>query len=62
MIKGYEVVKAVEACGARSGDTSHDVMIAWSGVVKPAGAATTTASLQQPGAGPLPPAQLFSLV
>jgi peptidyl-prolyl isomerase F (cyclophilin D) len=53
VIKGYEVVKAIEACGARSGETSQDVMIGNAGVVKPAGAAaTTTASLQQPGAGP----------
>jgi peptidyl-prolyl isomerase F (cyclophilin D) len=28
VIEGYEVVKAIEACGSSSGSTSHDVMIA----------------------------------
>ena len=45
-------MKAIEACGARSGETSQDVMIGNAGVVKLAGAATTSASLQQPGASP----------
>ncbi len=28
VVEGYEVVKAIEACGSRSGDTAFDVMIA----------------------------------
>ena len=28
VISGYNVVRAVEMCGARSGETSQDVMIA----------------------------------
>lgn len=28
VVEGYEVVKAVEACGSRSGETAFDVMIA----------------------------------
>jgi peptidyl-prolyl isomerase F (cyclophilin D) len=27
VIEGYNVVKAIEACGSSSGSTSHDVMI-----------------------------------
>jgi cyclophilin family peptidyl-prolyl cis-trans isomerase len=54
VISGYNVVKAVEACGSRDGSTAFDVMIANSGLVSP-GKAATTASLQlhqQPGAAP----------
>ncbi|KAI3433293.1 hypothetical protein D9Q98_003112 [Chlorella vulgaris] len=54
VISGYNVVKAVEACGSRDGSTAFDVMIGNSGLVSP-GKAATTASLQlhqQPGAAP----------
>jgi peptidyl-prolyl isomerase F (cyclophilin D) len=34
VVEGYEVVKAMEACGSRSGETAYDVMIADSGVLK----------------------------
>lgn len=27
VVEGFEVVKAIEACGSRSGETSFDVMI-----------------------------------
>jgi peptidyl-prolyl isomerase F (cyclophilin D) len=27
-VDGFEVVKAVESCGSRSGETAYDVMIA----------------------------------
>lgn len=39
VIDGYNVVKAIEAAGSRSGDTSHDVMIADCGITtkKPGG-------------------------
>ena len=33
VVEGYNVVKAMEACGSRSGDTSVDVMIADCGVL-----------------------------
>ncbi|EFN59542.1 hypothetical protein CHLNCDRAFT_12885, partial [Chlorella variabilis] len=33
VLKGYNVVKAMEACGSRSGETAHDVMVSNSGVV-----------------------------
>ena len=36
IVEGYSVVKAVEACGSRSGETSQDVMIGASGVIKAA--------------------------
>ena len=39
VVEGYNVVKAVEACGSRSGDTSGDVIIGDCGVVARAGAA-----------------------
>nr|APW35789.1 peptidyl-prolyl cis-trans isomerase [Chlorella sp. X1] len=54
VISGYNVVKAVEACGSRDGSTAFDVMIGNSGLVSP-GKVATTASLQlhqQPGAAP----------
>lgn len=37
VVDGYNVVKAVEACGSRSGDTSADVIIGDCGVVAAAG-------------------------
>ena len=39
VVEGYNVVKAVEAGGSRSGDTSGDVIIGDCGVVARAGAA-----------------------
>ncbi len=33
VVEGYEVVKAAEACGSRSGDTSVDIMIGDCGVL-----------------------------
>ena len=35
VVEGMEVVKAMEACGSRSGETQYDVMIASAGVLKP---------------------------
>lgn len=35
VVEGYEVVKAVEACGSRSGETAFDVMIADCGQLAP---------------------------
>lgn len=50
-MSGYGVVKAMEACGSRSGQTAFDVMIADCGVKGgKAGGATTTAALQAPAA------------
>ncbi|CAK0779339.1 hypothetical protein CVIRNUC_004748 [Coccomyxa viridis] len=57
VIEGFGVVKAAEACGSRSGETSFDVMIADCGVLSRSAvkAGTTAAlhsgsvSLQQPG-------------
>ena len=40
VISGFEVVKAMEACGSRSGETSYDVMISSSGVLKPGSGAS----------------------
>lgn len=34
VIEGYSVVKAIEACGSRSGETSQDVMIASCGILE----------------------------
>jgi peptidyl-prolyl isomerase F (cyclophilin D) len=31
VLEGFEVVKAVEACGSRSGETAYDVMVAGCG-------------------------------
>ncbi len=58
VISGYSVVKAIEACGSRSGETSADVMIRDCGVVSSggkSGATTTTAGMQQsqPASAPL---------
>ena len=33
VVEGYNVIKAIEACGSRSGDTSADVIIGDCGVV-----------------------------
>ena len=33
VVEGYNVIKAIEACGSRSGDTSADVIIGECGVV-----------------------------
>ncbi|CAG9462463.1 unnamed protein product [Pedinophyceae sp. YPF-701] len=41
VISGMNVVKAMEACGSRSGDTAHDVMIVDCGEL-PAGSSTAT--------------------
>ncbi|KAK9843704.1 hypothetical protein WJX81_003084 [Elliptochloris bilobata] len=57
VVSGYSVVRAAEACGSRSGETSHDVIIADAGVLPPAvssasgaGAGTATAaSMGGPG-------------
>jgi peptidyl-prolyl isomerase F (cyclophilin D) len=44
VIDGYNVVKAIEACGSSSGATSHDVMIRDCGEGRgPAQAATASA-------------------
>ncbi|KAG2443233.1 hypothetical protein HYH02_009306 [Chlamydomonas schloesseri] len=47
VVDGYEVVKAIEACGSRSGETAFDVMIADCGEL-PAGAARAAAPRQKP--------------
>ncbi|KAG2497290.1 hypothetical protein HYH03_004873 [Edaphochlamys debaryana] len=54
VVEGYEVVKAIEACGSRSGDTSFDVMVADCGEL-PKGAARAAApsSGARTGAGAL---------
>lgn len=41
VVEGYGIVKAMEACGAKSGDTSFDVMISGCGVM-PASASAPT--------------------
>lgn len=38
VVQGMEVVRAVEMCGSRSGDTAYDVMIADSGELPKGGA------------------------
>lgn len=38
VVDGYNIVRAIEACGSRSGDTSVDVIIGDCGVVAAAGA------------------------
>ena len=38
VLEGYNVIKAVEACGSRGGDTSGDIIIGDCGVVAAAGA------------------------
>ena len=38
VVDGYSVIKAIESCGSRSGDTSADVIIGDCGVVASAGA------------------------
>ena len=38
VLDGYNVIKAVEACGSRGGDTSGDIIIGDCGVVAAAGA------------------------
>ena len=43
VVDGYNVIKAIEACGSRSGDTSADVIIGDCGVVASAGAGSTGA-------------------
>ena len=43
VVEGYNIVKAVEACGSRSGDTSADVIIGDCGVVASAGTTRPTA-------------------
>ncbi|EIE25709.1 hypothetical protein COCSUDRAFT_12651 [Coccomyxa subellipsoidea C-169] len=40
VVEGYEVVKAAEACGSRSGQTSFDVVIGDCGIVAAASGAT----------------------
>ncbi|KXZ45053.1 hypothetical protein GPECTOR_59g662 [Gonium pectorale] len=49
VVEGYEVVKAIEACGSRSGETAFDVMIANCGEL-PAGAAGAAAAGRQQAA------------
>ncbi|GIL61248.1 hypothetical protein Vafri_15606 [Volvox africanus] len=49
VVDGFEVVKAIEACGSRSGETSFDVMVADSGLL-PAGAVKAAGSRQQQAA------------
>lgn len=39
VLSGYSVVKAMEACGSRGGETAHDVMIKSCGLVDTAAAA-----------------------
>lgn len=57
VVSGYSVIKAIEACGSRSGQTAADVMIADCGVKSPGkGATATTASLQPAQAAPRPAA------
>ncbi|PNW74170.1 hypothetical protein CHLRE_13g588100v5 [Chlamydomonas reinhardtii] len=46
VVEGYEVVKAIETCGSRSGETAFDVMVADCGEL-PAGAARAAAPRQK---------------
>ncbi|GFR49175.1 hypothetical protein Agub_g11198 [Astrephomene gubernaculifera] len=50
VVEGYEVVKAVEACGSRSGATAFDVMVAECGELKPGATAAAAAGQQQAAA------------
>ena len=51
VVEGYSVVKAIEACGSRSGDTSADVIIGDCGVVATAAANGAGARRAAAGAG-----------
>ncbi|CAL8469902.1 g9444 [Coccomyxa elongata] len=51
VVEGYEVVKAAEACGSRSGQTSFDVVIGDCGVVKAAAAGAPIGSVPSAGVG-----------
>lgn len=42
VVDGYNVIKAIEACGSRSGDTSADVIIGDCGVVAAGGASAAS--------------------
>lgn len=61
VVEGYEVVKAMEACGSRSGETAYDVMIASSGVLKAGNASAPTQAClgdnMRPSALPAPPSR-----
>jgi len=61
VVEGYEVVKAMEACGSRSGETAYDVMIASSGVLKAGNASAPTQAClgdnTRPSALPAPPSR-----
>lgn len=52
VVEGYSVVRAIESCGSRSGDTAEDVMIADCGVLKPAGGASAAATASLGGISP----------
>ena len=42
------MVRAAEACGSRSGETSHDVIIGDAGVLPPAASSASSAGAQPP--------------
>eukprot|EP00775_Hariotina_reticulata_P005617 gene5617-5855_t len=44
VVDGFEVVRAIESCGSRSGETAHDVMIANCGQLPKGSSTATTAS------------------
>lgn len=46
VVSGYSVVRAAEACGSRSGETSHDVIIGDAGVLPPAASSASSAGAQ----------------
>jgi peptidyl-prolyl isomerase F (cyclophilin D) len=34
VVEGFEIVKAIEGCGSRSGETAYDVMVAGCGQLR----------------------------
>eukprot|EP00889_Picochlorum_renovo_P000755 jgi/Picre1/27785/NNA_000749.t1 len=50
VVEGFSVVKAMEACGSRSGDTAFDVMIADCGVLEGEAASPSKGSTTSPQA------------
>jgi len=54
VLEGFPVVKAMEACGSRGGDTSYDVMIADSGVLARAARAARAGAAGGAAASGLP--------
>ena len=60
VVDGYNVIKAIEACGSRSGDTSADVIIGDCGVVASAGAASAGGRKVAAGGGRSVPTNVYA--